>query len=30
MNLSVFKGFFYLQKNKNDGTWSRALRKEKT
>ena len=29
MNLSVFKGFFYLQKKKNDGTWSRALRKEK-
>ena len=30
MNLSVFKGFFYLQKKKNDGTWSRALRKEKS
>lgn len=29
MNLSVFKGFFYLRRKKNDGTWSRAVRKEK-
>lgn len=30
MNISVFKGFVYLKQKQNDGTWSRALRKEKS